>query len=160
MNASYVQRLFLKHTKTVLLIASNLLTPKVGIGKNLSKLLNDKRKKKYYNYRISYSLCDLRVNEFVAVQLLNFKDMWKLNWIVLQHALCSYVIEVDGKLLTRNRKFIKTWCDNFNFDDSSNCQDLNVIDKRGASHSIFFNVKITHTRVIRPPARYEYYLMN
>ena len=45
MNASFVQRLFLKHTKNVLLIASNLLTPKVGKGKNLTKLLNDKHKK-------------------------------------------------------------------------------------------------------------------
>ena len=75
-------------------------------------------------------MCDLRVNEFVGVQLLNFKDFWKLDRLVLQHAPCSYVVEVDDKLHTYNRKFLKTRFEssialpgynNFNFDDSSNC---------------------------------------
>ena len=45
MNTSLVQRLFSKRTKTVLPTTSNLLTPKIEKGENVTKLLNNKRKK-------------------------------------------------------------------------------------------------------------------
>ena len=51
---------------------------------------------------------DLRINEVVRVQPLNSKQLWKLGKVVLQYAPCSYVVEIDGKLITRNRKFLRT----------------------------------------------------
>ena len=113
-----------------------MLTPKIEQGENATKLLNNKRKKaKYYYDRNSRSLRDLRINEIVCVQLLNSKYLWKLSKALLQYAPRSYVVEVDRKLITRNRKFLRTTSeshivlpafDNFNFDDSSNCQDRKV----------------------------------
>ena len=136
-------------------------------------MLNNKRKKaKYYYDRNSRSFRDLRINEIVSVQLLNSKHLWKLGKILLQYAPCSYVIEVDGKLLTRNRKFLRTTSeshivlpafDNFNFDDSSDCQDcnVNVSDPPARNHSNeFSNVERTCTRVIKPPTRFQDYVMN
>ena len=61
---------------------------------------------KYYYDRSSRSLRDLRINEIVRVQPLNSKHVWKLGKVLLQYALRSYVVEVDGKLITRNRKFL------------------------------------------------------
>ena len=50
MNTSPVQRLFSIRTKTVLPTTSDLLTPKIEKGENVTKLLNNKRKKaKYYD---------------------------------------------------------------------------------------------------------------
>ena len=78
---------------------------------------------------------DLRTNEIVRVQPLNSKHVWKLVKVLLQYAPGSYVVEINGKLITRNRKFLRTTSeshivlpafDNFNFDDSSNGQDLKV----------------------------------
>ena len=75
----------------------------------MSKLKNDKHKKaKRYYVRGSHSLCELRVGEFVDVQPGNSKHMWEIGKVVLQYAPRSYVVEVDRKLLTRNRKFLRT----------------------------------------------------
>ena len=80
-------------------------------------------------------LRDLRMNEIVRVQPLNSKHVWKLGKILLQYAPHSYVVEVDEKLIIRNHKFLRTTSeshivlpafDNFNFDDSGNCQGRNV----------------------------------
>ena len=72
MNTSPVQRLISRRTKTVLPTTSDLLTPKIEKRENVTKLLNNKRKKaKYYYDRNSRSLPDLRINEIVRVQLLN-----------------------------------------------------------------------------------------
>ena len=173
MNTSPVQRLFSRRTKTVLPTTSDLLTPKIEKGENVTKLLNNKRKKaKYYYDRSSRSLRDLRVNEIVRVQPLNSKHVWKLGKVLLQYAPRSYVVEVDGKLITRNRKFLRTTSeshivlpafDNFNFDDSSNCQDrkVNVSNPPTRNQSNeFTNVKRTRTRIIKPPTRFQDYVMN
>ena len=94
-------------------------------------------------------------------------------------ALCSFfnIIEVDGKFLTHDRKFLRTasespivWpgCDNFNFDHSSNCQDRNVNNEpitmsnqpMQSQNNEFSNVRRTRTRVIKPPAGYQDYVMS
>ena len=172
-NASPVQRLFSRRTKTVLPTTSDLLTPKIEKGENLTKLLNNKRKKaKYYYDRSSCSLRDLCINEIVCVQLLNSKHVWKLGKVLLQYTPRSYIVEVDGKLITRNGKFLRTTSeshivlpafDNFNFDDSSNCQDckVNVSDPPMHNQSNeFTNVKCTRTRIIKPPTRFQDYVIN
>ena len=76
--------------------------------------------------------------------------------MLLQYALRSHVVEVDGKLITRNRKFLRTTSeshivlpayDNFSFDDSSNRQDrnVNVTDPPTRNQSNeFSNVKRTN----------------
>ena len=80
MNTSPVQRLFSRRTKTVLPTTSDLLTPKIEKGENVTKLLNNKGKKaKYYHDRNSRSLRDLRINKIVHVQPLNSKHVWKLG---------------------------------------------------------------------------------
>ena len=144
-----------------------MLTPKIEKGENVTKLLNNKRKKaEYYYDRNSRSLRYLRINEIVRVQPLNSKHVWKLGKVLLQYAPRSYVVEVDGKLITRNRKFLRITSkshialpafDNFSFDDSSNCQDrkVNVSDPPTHNQSNkFTNVKRTRTRVIKPPTRF------
>ena len=66
MNTSSVQRLFMRRTKTVLPNASDLLAPEVEKEENVTKLLNDKRKKaKCYHVRSSHLLRNLLVNEIV-----------------------------------------------------------------------------------------------
>ena len=97
--------------------------------------------------------------------------------LILQYAPRSYVVAVDFKLISCNRKFLRTTsepyivlpgCDNFNFDDYSNFQDRDINNERTTvpnppiqSHNNeFFNVKRTRTRVIRPPARYQDYVIN
>ena len=167
-NTSPVQRLFSRRTKTVLSTASDLLTPKIEKGEYVTKLLNNKRKKaKYYYDRNSRSLRDLYINEIVRVQPLNSKYVWNLGKVLLQYAPRSYVVEVDGKLIIRNRKFLRTTFeshiilpafDNFNFDDNSNCQDrkVNVSDPPTRNQSNEFNnVKRTRTRLIKPPTRFQ-----
>ena len=92
--------------------------------------------------------------------------------VLLNYAPRLYVVEVDGKLITRNRKFLRTTSeshivypafDNFNFDDSSNCQDrkVNVSDPptRNQSNELT-NVKRIRTRVIKPPSRFQDYVTN
>ena len=173
MNTNPVQRLFSRRAKTVLPTASDWLTPKIEKGENVTKLVNNKRKKaKYYYDRNSCSLRDLRINEIVHVQPLNSKHLWNLGKVLLQYASRSYVVEVDGKLITRNRKFLRTRSeshivlpvfDNFNFDDSSNCQDrnVNVTDPPTRNQSNKFSkVKRTRTRVIKPPPTFQDYVMN
>ena len=101
---------------------------------------------------------DLCIYEIVCVQPLNSKYVWKLGKVLLQYTPCSYVVEVDGKLITRNRKFLRTTSeshivlpalDNFNFDDSSNCQVVNVSNPPTRKQSNeFTNVIGTRTRVI------------
>ena len=115
---------------------------------------------------------DLRINEIVRVQPLNFKHLWKLGKVLLQYAPRSYVVEADGKSLTRNRKVLRTTSkfhivlpafDNFNFDDSSNCQDrtVNVTDPPTRNQSNeFSNVKRTRTRVIKPFTRFQDHVMD
>ena len=67
--------------------------------------------------------------------IIEFLAFVKVGKVVLQYASHLYVVEVDGKLLICNHKFLKnvskssialSRCDNFNFDDNSNCQDHNV----------------------------------
>ena len=152
---------------------SDLLTPKIEKGENVTKLLNNKRiKAKYYYDKNFHLLHDLRINEIVCVQLLNSKHLWKLGKVLLQYTPCSYVVEVDGKLFTQYHKFLRTTSeshivlpafDNFNFDDSSNCQDrnVNVFDLPTHNQSNeFSNVKCTCTKVIKPPTRFQDYVMN
>ena len=96
MNTSPVQKLFSRRTKTVLPTTSDLLIPKIEKGENVTKLLNNKRKKaKYYYTRNSRSLRDLHINKIVRVQPLNSKHLWKLGKILLQYPPCSYVVEVE-----------------------------------------------------------------
>ena len=178
MNTSPVQKLFSRRIKTFLPTTSDLLTHKVEKGENVSKLLNNKLKKtKYYYDRCFRLLRDLRIDEIVRVQPLNSKHLWKLGMVVLQYTPRLYVVEVDGKLLTHNRNFLKTTpkfpivlpgFDNFNFDDSSHFQDRNVNNEPTAASNPpiqsqtkeFAYVKRGRTRVIRPSARYQDYEMN
>ena len=117
---------------------------------------------------------DLRINEFVRVQPLNSKQLWKLGKAVMHYATCSYVVEVDGKLITRNRKFLRTTSESpivmREFDISTNSdndyspnQDRNVNTSNQRvlpQHSEFGTTKHTRTRTIRPPSRYQDYVMN
>ena len=106
MNTSSVQELFSRQTKTVFPTTSELLTPKIEKGENVTKLQNNKRKKaKYYYGRNFHWLRDLRINKTVCVQSLNSKHVWKLGKVLLQYTPHSYVVEVDGKLITHNCKF-------------------------------------------------------
>ena len=65
-------------------------------------------KAKFYYDKNAHSLRDLRINQFVRVQPLNSRQLWKLEKVVLQYVPCSYVVKVDGKLITRIRKFLRT----------------------------------------------------
>ena len=125
-------------------------------------------KAKFYCDRNADSLRDLRINEFVRVQPLNSRQLWKLGKVVLQYAPRSYVVEVDGKLITRNRKFLRTTSEypivmpEFDISTSSDNdyspnQDrkVNTSNQRVLpQNSEFGTAKHTLTRIIRPSSRY------
>ena len=107
-NISPVQRLFSRRTKTILPIKCDLLEPKVEKGEKVVRQKEFKcRKSKFYHDRSSRPLSALRVGQMVRIQPLNHKHVWKLGKVVMQYALRSYVDETEGRLLTRNRKFLK-----------------------------------------------------
>ena len=175
MSLSPVQRLFSRRTKTILPTTSVLLAPSVLKESEVTKALTRKRSKaKFYYDRNAHSLRDLRINEFVRVQPLNSKQLWKLGKVVLQYAPRSYVVEVDGKLITRNRKFLRTTSESPivmpEFDISTNSdndyspnqdRNVNTFNQRVLpQYSEFGTTKHTRTRTIRPPSRYQDYVMN
>ena len=176
MSLSPVQRLFSRCTKTILPTTSVLLAPSVLKDSDVTKALTRKRSKaKFYYDRDADSLRDLRINQFVRVQPLNFKQLWKLEKVVLQYAPRSYVVEVDGKLITRNRKFLRTTSESLivmpEFDISTNSDNDSPIIKIVMSitpnqrvlpqnkFSEFGTAKHTRTRTIRP-SQYQDYVMN
>lgn len=181
MNTSPAQRLFSRRTKTVLPTTSELLAPKIEKGKDVKSLLTNKRKKaKRYYDRNAHTLRELRVGEFVRVQPVNPKQVWKLGTIVLQYAPRSYVIEVDGRLLTRNRKFLRTTsetpgvvyngvdvgsdgegvCMDGSDGNSSESASSPPAFRGGESVPTITNFKHTRTRIIRPPVRFRDYTMS
>ena len=175
MSLSPIQRLFSRRTKIILPTTSVLLAPSVLKESDVTKALTRKHSKtKFYCDRNADSLRDLRINEFVRVQPLNSRQLWKLGKVVLQYAPRSYVVEVDGKLITRNRKFLRTTSEypivmpEFDISTSSDNdyspnQDrkVNTSNQRVLpQNSEFGTAKHTLTRIIRPSSRYQDYVMN
>jgi len=85
--------------------------------------------------------------------------------------ILDHVSQVDGKLLTRNRKFLRTTMKlksafpnhiDIDFDSENNGKIASSVTDPPVSRDESDGVsalKRTHTRIVRPPVRYKDYVM-
>ena len=103
---SPVQRLMSKRTKSLLPIDSKLLYPKVVDNVQNDVLCKSAKSKKSYD-RNCMSLPVLRKGDVVRVQPLNRNGTWEMGKCIKQVAPRSYLIESNGRVIRRNRRFLK-----------------------------------------------------
>ena len=103
---SPVQRLMSKRTKSLLPIDSKLLYPKVVDNVQNDELYKRAKSKKSYD-RNCMSLPVLRKEDVVRVQPLNRNGTREMGKCIKQVAPRSYLIESNGRVIRRNRRFLK-----------------------------------------------------
>ena len=103
--SSPAQRLMSRRTRTLLLIAANLLYPKVEEG--VTKMLKLKRQKaKSYHDRSSIVFSELEIGQEVRVAGQR-KKTWEAGTCVEKLSDRSYMVEVNGAIIRRNREALK-----------------------------------------------------
>lgn len=103
--SSPAQRLMSRRTRTLLPIAANLLYPKVEEG--VTKMLKLKRQKaKSYHDRSSIVLPELEIGHEVRVAGQRNKT-WEAGTCVEKLSDRSYMVEVNGAIIRRNRETLK-----------------------------------------------------
>lgn len=103
--SSPAQRLMSRRTRTLLPIAANLLYPKVEEG--VTKMLKLKRQKaKSYHDRSSIVLPELEIGQEVRVAGQRNKT-WEAGTCVEKLSDRSYMVEVNGAIIRRNREALK-----------------------------------------------------
>ncbi|EDO39516.1 predicted protein [Nematostella vectensis] len=107
MDSSPVQRLMSKKTKTTLPLAQHLLEPELQQDVTEKLTLKRKKAKKHFD-RGSKELPELNIGEPVRMTSLP-KETKKLKKGVCigKVAPRSYLVDIDGSIYRRNRKFIR-----------------------------------------------------
>ena len=108
MNASPVQLLYGRRTRTRLSVAKQLLTPQV-ITDVPEKIKIRKQKQKHYYDRHSHELPKLHDGDAIRMRLPREKE-WSLGRVIGQEgtrSTRSYLVEVNGKHYRRNRKWLR-----------------------------------------------------
>ena len=154
-----------KRTRSIIPIDSHLLYPKV-IANVQSDLMRNRQKAKQYYDRSSSALLDLNEGDVVRVQPITRGGTWELAKCIRKVAPRSYLLECNGSVFRRNRKFLKLTEKYvpFDFNCDSNCADDNqrVNDESNEnSPSNDLDLPIALRRPIRncgPPDRYGHYV--
>ena len=109
MKSSPAQRLMSRRTCTLLPTANQLLMPKV-VDNVPDKLAQRRQKAKYYYDRGSKKLPELQIGETVRIKPspLQRDKRLELGTCLEQVAPHSYIVDVGGRELRRNRKFLRT----------------------------------------------------
>ena len=105
MNASPVQLLYGRQTRTCLPVAKQLLTPQV-ICNVPEKIKIRKQKQKHYYDRHSHKVPKLRDGDAIRMQLPRKKE-WSMGRVIGEEGTRSYLVEVNGKHYHRNRKWLR-----------------------------------------------------
>ena len=108
-NMKSSQRLMSRRTRTLLPTANQLLMPKV-VDNVPDKLAQRRQKAKYYYDRGSKKLPELQIGETVRIKPSPSQrdKRWQLGTCLEQVAPRSYIVDVGGRELRRNRKFLRT----------------------------------------------------
>ena len=109
MDSNPVQRLMSKGTKTTLPIARHLLDPEIQPDVEEKLTRKQRRAKKYFD-RGAEELPELDIGQPVRMKTspIDSHGRWRRGICVKKVAPRSYVVEVDGSLFRRNRKFLRT----------------------------------------------------
>ena len=143
---SPVQRLMSKRTKSLLPIDSKLLYPKVVDNVQNEVLCKRAKSKKSYD-RNCMSLPVLRKGDVVRVQPLNRNGTWEMGKCIKQVAPRSYLIESNGRVIRRNRRFLKITNEPYvPFDFSFDSCDGDVNNNNNADVN-----PLPHHRHVEPP---------
>ena len=105
MNASPVQLLYGRRTRTRLPVAKQLLTPQV-ITDVPEKIKIRKQKQKYYYDRHSHELPKFLDGDAIRMRLPCEKE-WSLGRVIGEEGTRSYLVKVNGKHYRRNRKWLR-----------------------------------------------------
>ena len=103
MNASPVQLLYGRRTRTPLPVAKQLLTPQV-ITDVPEKIKIRKQRQKHYYDRHSHELPKLLDGDAIRMRL---PREWSLGRVTGEEGTRSYLVEVNGKHYRRNRKWLR-----------------------------------------------------
>ena len=104
-NASPVQLLYGRRTRTRLPVAKQLLTPQV-ISNVPEKIKIRKQKQKHYYDRHSHELPKLLDSDAIRMQLPCEKE-WSLGRVIGEEGTRSYLVEVNGKRYHQNCKWLR-----------------------------------------------------
>ena len=109
MDSSPAQRLMSRRTRHTLPIADELLKPKVVENVLQKKMLKHKLSKFQYD-KGAKDLPELVIGQSIRMAPLpNDRDKkWRFGTCVEQHSPRSYVVDVNGHLYRRNRKYIRS----------------------------------------------------
>ena len=106
-----------RRTRTRLLTADELLNPKVVDGAT-QKIEKKRKKAKFYHDRTAKKLPELVIGDHVRLEPRpnNCDRTWKSGTCISKVGPHSYLVDCEGTVRRRNRKFIrstneKSWCD-------------------------------------------------
>ena len=119
MDSSPSQRMFSRRAKTLLPMSKKLLQPKVVTGVQEKLRTRKQIQSKYYN-RGTKELNTLRKGDVVRIKPGNNDrtGRWTKGCVIEQVAVRSYNVKTeDGKILRRNRKFLRHTKEPFNVDE-------------------------------------------
>ena len=105
MNASPVQLLYGRRTRTRLPVSEQLLNPQ-GIPDVPEKIKIRKQQQKHYYDCHSHELPKLLDGDTITMQLPREKE-WSLGRVIGEEGTRSYLVEVNGKHYRRNRKCLR-----------------------------------------------------
>ena len=105
MNASPVQLLYGRRTRTRLLITKSLLVPQV-ISDVPEKLMSRKKKQKFYYDWHSHELPTLHDGDAVRMRLPGENEC-SLRRVIGEEGPRSFLVDVNGKHYRPNRKFLR-----------------------------------------------------
>ena len=165
-NSSPVQCMMSRRIRLILPIDPRLLYPKV-IANVQSDLMRKRQKAKQYYDRSSSALLDLNKGDVVRIQPITRGGTLELAKCIRKVASRSYLLECNGRVFRRNRKFLKLTKEKyvpFDFNCDSNCADNNQRVNDESNENSPSNgpvLPIALRRPIRncgPPDRYGHYV--
>ena len=108
MDSSPTQRLMSRRTRHTLPISDELLKPKVVENVRQKKMLKHQQSKFQYD-KGAKDLPELVIGQSVRMAPLpnDRERKWRLGTCMEQHSPRSYVVDVNGHLYRRNRKYIR-----------------------------------------------------
>ena len=180
-NSSPVQRLMSRRTRTLLPVSANLLYPRVEEGVK-EKLKAKKQTAKGYYDRSAKVLPELEIGQEVRVSGQRNK-IWEAGTCVQKLSDRSYLVEVNGNTLRRNREALRPKKDTQMTGEtttvetkphtpvpaqterqtalkSTNHSDVNTPVKvsDAPQQSVSAPLKSTRTRIVKAPVRFKDYV--
>ena len=121
---SPVQRLMSRRTRTRLPTADELLNPEVVNG--VTQKIEKRKKAKFYHDKTAKKLPELVIGDHMRLELRpNDHDRtWKSGTCISKVGPRSYLVDCEGTVRRRNRKFIrftneKSWCDDLEIPETT-----------------------------------------